>query len=450
MFIGYSTTLLHNVLRSKEDKKTDWSKNAYQDRRRPSYLLGRPDAFSILMYFKSQYPHVKIVVGGQNAQATADSPELKRFIDYVVTGQGEVSAVRIAKRIAAERSGLNMIDLMPHTGPVLYDIKNNPVDHFNKPETRIRYHETDCIFPSEALPMEIARGCIFKCAFCAFDLNGKKLNEFNRDPQALYDDIMDAYTKYGTTSFMFADDTYNDSVEKIQLLHDLFATLPFKITWSSYIRIDLVVSNMKTAKLLYDSGLRGAMVGIESFHKKAGKTIGKGMDPQRLKDGLVELRKVPGWDEIIIATGMIIGLPYETKESLMESFEYLKSPDCPIDGYGALPLILSPGTKITNDLQKYGYKINESNGQWESEWMTEEEAINISIQWNSARARSNSAKETSLAIQQPITYFPRYENLGYSLSQMKNGQISFAEADERKHVKIMQYYERLNSLETVQ
>ena len=41
------------------------------------------------------------------------------------------------------------------------------------PTSDIRYEKNDNVFPGECLPLEISRGCIFKCEFCAFPMNGK-------------------------------------------------------------------------------------------------------------------------------------------------------------------------------------------------------------------------------------------------------------------------------------
>ena len=109
----------------------------------------------------------------------------------------------------------------------------------------------------------------------------------------------------------------------------MFDSLPFKIKFWCYARIDIIAAHTEQIQLLKDMGLEEVFFGVETFHHKAGKTIGKGMKPEKIKQALAKCKEVWG-DSVFITAGIIVGLPYEPESSILETVEYLSDPDCPI------------------------------------------------------------------------------------------------------------------------
>ena len=139
------------------------------------------------------------------------------------------------------------------------------------------WHETDFIQQKELLPIETSRGCIFRCKFCAYSEIGRKKGTFEKDINLLKDYIVENYEKYGTTSYTLADDTFNDDDERMNEWCDMLETLPFKVKYGGYVRLDLFERYQETAKRLYNNGLRGCSFGLETFHPGAAKVIGKSL-----------------------------------------------------------------------------------------------------------------------------------------------------------------------------
>ncbi len=276
------------------------------------------------------------------------------------------------------------------------------INNFNFNTSQILWDDSDYIFEQEHLPIEIARGCIFKCSFCSYPLNGKKLWDFCKSPKVLKEEMMRNYINYGTEGYMFSDDTYNDSTEKIRKLKNMFKTLPFDLEFSSYARADLIISKPESWDILAESGLKSVFFGIESFNHKSAKTIGKGMDPNKIKDGLQWMKeKHP---DILISCGFIAGLPYETQDTLNATVDWLDKANS-IDSYSFQVLSISPKSKIGIDPNKYGYSFNDIG--WYNDNMTESQATDIAI-----RSMNNTINS--------FTFYNRLRNLNYTYDQIKN------------------------------
>jgi radical SAM superfamily enzyme YgiQ (UPF0313 family) len=240
--------------------------------------------------------------------------------------------------------------------------------HFDFVNSDTIWHESDHIFHKESLPIEISRGCIFSCSFCAYPLNGKKKLDYTRDPVHLIDEFTRNYELFGTTEYIYCDDTHNDSAEKLETLYNqVYSKLKFKIRFSTYIRLDLIAAKPHTAQLLLDSGISCAYFGLESLNYDSTKAVGKGIRPERTLETLHMLKEL--WDnQVTMDGGFIIGLPYDTEETLNKWTQIITEPEFPMDSMNIAPLgMVRNGGKMLwkseFDLnpEKYGYYYPDAN-----------------------------------------------------------------------------------------
>ena len=286
----------------------------------------------------------------------------------------------------------------------------NNHSEFDFNTSTIDWHSSDHILPGEHLPIEIARGCIFKCSFCSYNLIGKKQWDYVKRPEIVKNEMLRNYEIYGTTGYMFSDDTYNDTVEKVEAYHSMLTSLPFTPDFSAYMRLDLIASKPHTIDLLYESGCRSVFFGIETFNHTAGKHIGKGMDPQKQKDILYRIKEK--WPDAIISAGFIAGLPYETEESLQSTLDWLTQEDCPIDAPSLQVLSLGPTSKITNDPFSYG--ITRTDDGWISEWTT-------------SKRMKDVVKSFTVPVINNFTFYNRLKNLGMNKQKLTHNDMAIVD-----------------------
>lgn len=357
LWVGFSTTL-YNAYIPDEDEEEFWTNPSTTNlvsKHVGLYLKFMPYDDNIMEEFFSHIQeinsNVKVIAGGYKAM-------YDRYpgIDYWVVGQGEGPVIAISKHLR-DKTPLQYIDTA--VGKVITD-KMYPFKNFSN--SQIRWHESDHIFPGEDVPIELARGCVFKCSFCAFPLNGKSFGEYTRDGTSLRDELIYNYKNFGITGYMVSDDTINDSMRKVEYLHQLITSLPFKLRLTGYLRLDVLAKNPKQIQLLKEMGMSCVNFGIETFNSKAAKAIQKPAAAEKLKETLFRLRDE--WkDDVFVTANFIVGLPHESKESVRETFEWLNQPDVPLDGIFMSRLYLKqfPNTiqrppLITEDqMRRYGF-----------------------------------------------------------------------------------------------
>ena len=300
----------------------------------------------IIDYVRTRYPNCKIVCGGANSGFLSDS----FTFDQVFKGYGDSDFAKYAQRLVSSATPIN------------------DSDTFDFRTSFIRYSDNDLINKNDTLTIEVSRGCIFKCKFCAYPLNGKKKLDYIKDMTVLRDEMIENYQNYNITNYIFNDDTFNDSTYKLTMLYDMFKTLPFKVRFSCYLRLDLLNRFPEQIQLLYDMGLRGAFFGVESFNDLSAKTIGKGISGKRAKELLAQL-KIDHWkNEVLITAAFIIGLPYETLANVNDTMSWIRTSPVDSIGVGALSIVNDKRRTWLSEFElnheKYGYTLENSSKSW--------------------------------------------------------------------------------------
>lgn len=397
--------------------------------------------YPLLNYIQNKNKKIVTCAGGSRVTSNSDWPG----IDYVVLNKGDIAILKLLDHVT---KGTEL-----KTTPNKYSKIINGDDYFYTQEkfncSTIQYEKNDIILPGESLPMEIARGCIFSCAYCHFDLIGKRIGDWTKDPETIKAEMIRNYELYGTTHYMFSDELINESLPKLDMLANAIAQLPFKIRYTSYARVDMIYRYPEMRELLLDSGAVSLAFGIETFNVKAGKAVGKGLDPNKVKQTLHYCREK--WkDKIITSSNFIVGLPGETEQSIWETVDYLVSDDSPLDVFGFLPLFIRegedgrPGSKIDADPAKFGYVIDK--GKWSSTNMSYNEALNLTRKIYTRKDVNDKAKFAA------ATWIGRILALGYDVDEIFNIIRSTdiydtaKDVEDRTNAMKLEYYNRLLKL----
>ena len=310
-------------------------------------------------HIRKKYPWVKIISGGQKTW-TVTCVEA----DYYITGNGEYAMDALLKHLMGQGPEPIIHKTMKNGGKLITAQHSYPC--FPKRDANISYEERDFIHPSETLNVEFSRGCIFSCKYCSFPLLGMK-QDTTRNEDSLYEELLENYERWGTTSYYITDDTVNDSKDKLASIARAVRKLPFRPHFSGYARADLLIRHGKdTWDDMIDAGFTSHSYGIETFNHKSGKTVGKGMKPEEMKEGLLKIEDYFNEKSHLFYSGtftMIAGLPFETFDTLESTKDWVnKYWGGHVVAY--LPLILSApdneqaddiDIKVYNNFMDYGY-----------------------------------------------------------------------------------------------
>ena len=260
------------------------------------------------------------------------------FIDYVIMGEAEftlrdilngvpnedILGICYRKNFQAEKNEkrpfIENLDLIPFPARHLVD---------NSIYTRPDNGKVQAV-------IKVSRGCPFHCFFClATPVSGSKVRV--RSAENIVAELRECVEKYNIRNFVFWSDIFNFDREWTLNLCKKIIESGLKITWSSNTRADTMDDEM--ASLMYKSGCRLVSLGVESGSQKMLDHIGKKITLDDIRNTVKILKK----NKIKIYNYFVIGLPWETEETVEETVKFAIELDSNfISFYTATPL---PGTK---------------------------------------------------------------------------------------------------------
>lgn len=272
-------------------------------------------------WIKKNYNVVTILGGGTWPSINS------KYIDYYIIGYGENAILQLLKVVAGGQSRSSLrFDLRFADRLVINS--NSSYPSFPTNSLVINYEKRDFLLPEEWTNIELSRGCIFKCKFCNLPLLGVKGQEYIQSADEFDATMRKNYDLFGLQNYYVVDDTFNDYTKKISRFADVVENLPFTPFYSGFIRADLLIARPNDKEELSRMNFLGHYYGIESFNYESSKVMGKGMDSEKLKQGLIDIKNYFLNNNRKIYRGsisFIAGLPHDTLKNLYETAEWCKN-----------------------------------------------------------------------------------------------------------------------------
>ena len=196
--------------------------------------------------------------------------------------------------------------------------------------------------------IKVSRGCPYHCFFClATPLNGRIVRK--RSPENIVGEIKECVEKYGIKNFIFWSDIFNLDKDWTRDLCNKIIESKLKITFSTNTRADS--ADVETIRLMKKAGCRLVSIGIESGSQEMLDKMGKKITLAQVRNTVNAFKKAG----IQIYAYYVVGLPWETKETINETLEFAKSLNTEyVSFYTACALV---GTRF------YDYVENNSLGE---------------------------------------------------------------------------------------
>ena len=316
-------------------------------------------------WVKKTYPDIVVLAGSQHLMTTHHLPA-----DYHLAGYGERSLTELLKHIEGKPSNV-VIEKVTLTPDIIDDVEktlnfvncdtSNPAYPMEDPATI--YEARDFIEPHEVLSIEVNRGCKFKCKFCSFNLIGMR-QDTSRCYHGLHDELKRNYESWGVTDYTNVDETSNANPSSMEGSAEVIRKLGFEINMQGFIRADLLAARPQDWEHIADMGLWGHFYGIESFNYESAKSVGKGMRPEKVKEGLLAAQEYfkKRCKYYRATSSFIIGLPHETEETFDDGikwiFDNMEAPNAVL-----FPLFIQHelvGSKLKNKYSELDYTFKDS------------------------------------------------------------------------------------------
>lgn len=303
-------------------------------------------------WIKENYSGIKIISGSAvNPAFNSD------YIDYYIRGYGEHAIVALLNYLISNGPAPKF--MFSGNKKIIDAIAFYPA--FPMKSLMVRYEDRDFLEPHEWLNIEFARGCRFSCKFCSFPVLGVK-HDYSRDAEDFELQVKDTYDRFGISNYLIADETFNDSSEKITKFADVVEKLDFDTWFSGYIRADLLATRPHDREELLRMNVLGHHHGIESINQASLKSIGKGMSTEKVLETVLESRNffmTHGSGRYRTILSFIVGLPHDTpndfeklKRWLVENWQWQAFTVYPLSiGIGEL----DKKSEFSKNYREYGY-----------------------------------------------------------------------------------------------
>ncbi|MCX8013763.1 MAG: B12-binding domain-containing radical SAM protein, partial [Rectinema sp.] len=274
-------------------------------------------------------PRTRLIAGGpevvEGMPVTIRSP----FHSFVI-GEGEEAFVDLLRDIQEHRPISRF-----YTARELVDLERLPNPYLTGALT---------FSPDSQVHLETMRGCNARCAYCYY---GKNYHTVRRFPHDRVLDVIRLASDAGVSEIYLMDPNLQTGPDFENRLRDIAFANRGHTAIHTEMRLEGI--NEEIASLLKEAGVVSVEAGLQSTNPKALEAVHRSFDPKAFERGASLLQK----QKIVVRTGLILGLPYDGYEQVIETFDFLG-----MQGLGQeselYPLALLPGTELRDRADEFG------------------------------------------------------------------------------------------------
>lgn len=277
-------------------------------------------ALKISQIIKKYREKCYVVWGGVHPTFLPAECLKNKEIDFVIRGEGEYAMLNLCQALKNKNSLFGVKGLsFKNNGEIVHNSRNELIENIDKiplpARSNILYPE---MFDFRSFgSMILTRGCPYRCTFCSSRIFWEKRTRF-RSPINVINEIKMLQKNYGTTYFMFWDDSFTINKNMIEKYCYPIIESKLKISWKTSTRADLIDESI--LKLMKKAGCVNLEIGVESGSDRIKKIIHKDVTNIQIKKAFDLIRK----NNIGAGAFFMAGFPEETARDLEETFQFIK------------------------------------------------------------------------------------------------------------------------------
>lgn len=310
------------------------------------YIWNVDRTLYIAKNLKRAIPGIRIIMGGP--EVSFDTiPFLSRhkFIDMIISGEGEAAFAQLTDELLSEEPKLERIKGLTYrlNGKIFVNPAASPQD-FQK----VPFPYTDLpIEKDKIIYYESSRGCPFRCSYCLSSVDG----QMRSLPIARVKEDLKVFLDRRVTQVKFIDRTFNwDQNRCLEIMEYLIqqdnglTNFHFELC-GELINNDMIAVLGKVRKDLFQFE-----IGVQSTNERSLKACNRASDFNLLAQNVKSLIAA---DNVHIHLDLIAGLPYEDYDSFKKSFNDVYALKAHHLQLGFLKLI--KGSPIREQREQFGY-----------------------------------------------------------------------------------------------
>ncbi|MDP6657840.1 MAG: radical SAM protein [Nitrospinaceae bacterium] len=335
--LRYSPYSTSEILESFNNPNENFFYDIYKEHYVPSILKEDIDIFGVsitsveqiipgltLAYLvKQSAPDIHITVGGSVFTKLVDrierdgSPVFK-FIDSIIVHEGESPLLSLVN----EYRGGGDLSKVPN---LLWEDKgkvkvNRPFakEDLNKlPTPDFDGMPFDLyLSPERCLPIMGSRGCYWeRCAFCSIPFDHMDFHV--RYAENVVSDVRNLKEKYDCNYFFFTDEAL--PINFMRTFASKIVDAELDIKWTGELKFEKSLLKEDRVELLYQSGCRKLIFGLESYNQRVLDSMKKGVDVKVIDKTVEECLRIG----IAMHFYLITGFPTETEAEARESVDFV-------------------------------------------------------------------------------------------------------------------------------
>jgi len=317
-----------------------------------------PDALRLSKLCKENFGDIPIVAGGIHFTIYAEEIlENCSSIDWIALGEAEETLVELVNKVKERDYNFSGIQRFAYrkNGKVVV----NPGEHYiSDPDAipfpaydlvNLKDYYTDTSFwhnpknmpINTSIPIITSRSCPNQCPFCSMYMAmGPRWRA--RSPRNVVDEMEFLYNKYDHRHFSIMDDNFSLVKSRVIEICSLIKKRKLDLQFETPNGLSLKTLDREVIDAMASAGLVRVSLAIESGSDYIRNTVmRKNLDRKKIFE-ITEIIKE--YKSIFTNAFFIIGMPEETKKTLMDTYDMMKEID--VDKVHLMNIVPLPSTSV--------------------------------------------------------------------------------------------------------